>query len=191
MQVSIRALLAFALIGSVAFAPERTVSQSRSKAETLAVIQTNLAGRWTGTLQYRDYETNEIVTVPTWLEVNVTADKRSLEFHYLYDDGPSKLVRETSRVTVDLDKNTFAVASEDGKDADVYQMAGADKLSLGGLGTFTMTGSGIENGKKVEIRIRIRLGRNDYHYVRETRLPGENFQTRDAYTFTRRNPPKQ
>ena len=81
------------------------------------------------------------------------------------------------------------MASEDGQDADVYQMAGADKLSLSGLGTLTMTGSGIENDKKVEVRIRIRLGRNDYHYVRETRLSGENFQMRDAYTFTRRTPP--
>lgn len=191
MQASIRGLLAFALIGIGGFSPERLASQSRSNAETMAAIHTNLLGTWTGTLQYRDYQSNEIVTLPTWLEVKLTADKHRLEFHYLYDDGPSKLVGETSRVTLDLDKNTFAVASEDGKDADVYQKSGADKRSLSGLGTLTMTGAGIENDKKVEVRILIRLGRNEYHYVRETRLPGGNFQMRDAYTFTRRNPPKQ
>jgi hypothetical protein len=188
MRASIRGLLAFVVIGSVGSAPEQLASQSRPNTETLAAIQANLRGTWTGTLQYRDYQTNEIVTLPTWLKVTLTPDKRSLEFRYIYDDGPAKLVRETSRVTLNLDKNTFAVASEDGKEADVYQMSGADKLSLSGLGTLTMSGSGVEKDKRVEIRILIRLGRNDYHYVRETRRPGESFQMRDAYTFTRRNP---
>lgn len=182
-------LLALALVGGRGLLQEAPASQSRSKGETLAGIHANLLGKWTGTLQYRDYKTNELLTLPTWLEVMLTPDKHSLEFRYVYDDGPAKLVRETSRVTLDLDKNTFAVTSGDGKDTDVYQMWGADELSVTGLGTLTMTGAGVEKGKKVEVRITIRLGRNDYRYVRETRLPGESFQVRDAYTFTRRYPP--
>lgn len=38
-----------------------------------------------------------------------------------------------------------------------------------------MTGSGVENDKKVEVRITLRLARNEYRYLRETRLPGESF----------------
>ena len=88
---------------------------------------------------------------------------------------PSKLAHEASRVTLDLEKNTFSVASEDGKDTEVYPLSSADGRSAAGLGTLTMTGSGVENDKKVELRITLRLGLNEYHYLRETRLPGQAF----------------
>ena len=48
-----------------------------------------------------------------------------------------------------------------------------------------MTGSGVENDKKVEVRITLRLGPNEYHCLRETRLPGPAFQMRDAYNSRR------
>jgi hypothetical protein len=176
------------LVGA-AVSQQPPASEKRPRPALLDAIQANLLGAWTGNLQYRDYQSDELVTLPTWLEVTRTPEGGSLEFRYLYDDGPSKLAHEVSRVTLDLEKNTFSVASQDGKDSDVYQLSGADRLSAAGLGTLTMTGSGVENDKKVEVRITLRLGRNEYHYLRETRLPGQAFQMRDAYNFTRRDPP--
>jgi hypothetical protein len=163
--------------------------QTEPSKPTLAAIHSALLGSWTGTLQYRDYQSDQLVSLPTWLDVTSADNNRSLIFHYTYDDGPDKIVHETSLVRLDLDKNTFTVSSEDGKESDTYQMSGADKLSASGLGTLTMTGSGMDNKKKVDVRITLRLDRNSYSYLRETRLPDESFQMRDAYTFTRRNPP--
>jgi hypothetical protein len=57
-------------------------------------------------------------------------------------------------------------------------------------GTLTLTGTGTENDKKVDVRITITLRRNLYTYQKETRLPGQEFQFRDGYTFTRKQPPE-
>jgi hypothetical protein len=166
-----------------------SLAQNSAPPATLVVLNSAFLGAWTGELQYRDYQSNQLVSVPTWLDVTIAPDNRTLQFKYLYDDRPNKLVQEISHVTFDLDKSTFTVTSEDGKETDNYQISGADKLSPAGLGTLTMTGSGAENDKKVDVRITIHIARNAYHYLRETRLPGESFQMRDTYNFTRRYPP--
>jgi hypothetical protein len=166
-----------------------SLAQDSVPPATLVALNSALLGAWSGELQYRDYQSNQLVSLPTWLDITVAPDNRTLQFKYLYDDGPNKLVQEISQVAFDLDKNTFSVSSEDGKETDTYQISGADKLAPNGLGTLTMIGSGAENDKKVDLRITLRVDRNAYHYLRETRLPGESFQMRDAYNFTRRYPP--
>lgn len=58
-------------------------------------------GNWTGELEYRDYQSDQHVKLPTWLDVTVSPDGRGLQFHYLYDEGPNKVVEEVSAVTID------------------------------------------------------------------------------------------
>jgi hypothetical protein len=59
-------------------------------------------------------------------------------------------------------------------------MSGFDKFSATGTGSLQLTGTGMENDKKVGVRITIKLGRNFYRYLKETRLPGADFQFRDG-----------
>jgi len=176
----------FAVI-SLIFAPS-TNSQSPPPAAA-AKFYSALTGCWTGILEYRDYQSNERVKLPTWLEITATSDPHALQFHYTYDDGPNKTVEDTDRVELNLDRRTFTETSPDKKSQQIYQVDGLEKLSPAGLGTLTLTGTGLDDDKKVDVRITLKLGRNYYRYAKETRLPGADFQFRDAYDFTRRDPP--
>ena len=147
-------------------------------------------GNWTGELEYRDYRSDQHVKLPTWLDVTVSPDGRGLQFHYLYDEGPNKVVEEVSAVTIDPQMSMFTVSSDREKSKETYQLSGFDKLSATGTGTLQLTGPGTENDRKVDVRITIKLGRNSYRYQKETRFPGGDFQFRDGYNFTRREPPE-
>ncbi|MGB2626760.1 MAG: hypothetical protein WAK20_08210 [Candidatus Acidiferrum sp.] len=147
-------------------------------------------GNWTGELEYRDYQSDQHVKLPTWLDVTLSPDSRGLQFHYLYDDGPNKVVEEVSAITIDPQISMFTVSSDRERSKETYQLSGFDKLSVTGTGTLQLTGYGTENDKKVDVRITIRIGRNFYRYQKETRLPGTDFQFRDGYSFTRREPPE-
>lgn len=159
----------------------------------LEPIYSGFVGDWVGQLEYRDYSSNARVALPAWLRVSKTADGRSLQFAYLYDDGPGKTVKELSVVSIDAAAATMSFKSE-GVDrdhsSDNYTVAGLPDFASKGQGTLTLAGTGVENGKKVDVRITISLHRNLYKYQKETRLAGEEYQFRDAYTFTRKQAPE-
>lgn len=143
-------------------------------------------GDWVGQLEYRDFSSNERVFLPTWLTVSRRDDGRSLQFAYVYDDGPNKTVKETSVVAFDVTAGTATFASDRDHSSDTYKVAGFEEFASTGRGRLLLTGRGTENNKKVDIRITMTLRRNLYTYRKETRLPGQNFLFRDGYTFTRK-----
>lgn len=61
---------------------------------------------WVGQLEYRVSD-NSRVFLPTWLEITRTSDGRSLRFAYVYDDGPTKIVRELSVITLTTPKPLY------------------------------------------------------------------------------------
>ena len=147
-----------------------------------------LSGSWTGQLEYRDFQSNEHTVLPAWLDVKPSADGHSLEFTYTYDDGPTKTVTETSTVTIDPTKREYTTGSSHDH-ADTYRI---DDLTPGKRGDnwqLKLSGTGRENDHPVDVRITITIDRNLYRLKKETRQPGQEFQFRDAYTFTRRMPP--
>jgi len=143
---------------------------------------------WSGVLEYRDFQSNQVVQLPTWLDVVGTNDPNRIQLQYTYDDGPGKVVRSVSFVTIDVSANTYTMTSED-KSNDTYQVTGLKDFLTKGRGLLTLIGAGTENDKKVDVRITISVHRNLCSYKKETRLPGEDFKFRDAYTLTRRDPP--
>jgi hypothetical protein len=153
-------------------------------------IYSGFEGDWVGQLQYRDFGNDSRVFLPTWLRISRTADGRSLQFDYTYDDGPTKTVKETSLLTIDPAAGTFTVTSDRDHSSDVYKLAGLSEFSAKGRGSLTLTGTGTENDKPVDVRITITVARNLYTYRKETRLAGAEFLFRDAYTFTRKDPPR-
>ena len=152
-------------------------------------LNSGFIGRWTGQLEYRDFQSNSQVFLPTWLTVTETADQRSLQFSYVYDDGPTKTVRERMTVTLEPATAKMTFVSDRDKSSDTYAVEGLEEFAKLGRGTLTLTGPGRENDKPVDVRITLTLRRNLYTYRKETRRPGEDFKFRDAYTFTRAEPP--
>jgi hypothetical protein len=151
-------------------------------------IYSALAGEWTGQLEYRDYQSDERVVLPAWLEIKPSADGRSTQFRYTYDDGPTKTVTELSTVAIDTAAHRFTVTSDSDHSSETYQVEGLDGLKIPGRGQFTLTGRGTENNKTVDVRITVTIDRNLYQFKKKTRLAGGEFTFRDGYVFTRRNP---
>ena len=168
MRVSL-SLLAFSLLLS---------------AQPVADLQHALVGTWVGTLEYRDFSepatSTKRVKLPTWLDVEPSGG--DLRFHYVYDDGPSKTVEETSLIRID--PAHYIVLDGAGKVESQYAIAGLDQLRSG-RGVLTLTGKGTENDVPVEVRTTLRIGRNLLEITRETAASGQSFTFRHAYTFVR------
>ncbi len=147
----------------------------------------NFVGDWTGQLEYRDYQSDERVFLPTWLTTKSSSDGRALTFAYVYDDGPTKVVRESSVLTLFPQANSATVSSGGEHGGDSYAVVGFDEFSKKNRGKLTLTGKGTENNKPVDVRISIMLGRNLFTWRKETRAAGsaDEFRFRDGYTFTR------
>jgi hypothetical protein len=147
----------------------------------------SFTGSWTGVLQYRDFQSDGMVRLPTWLEITGSPDG-ALHLTYTYDDGPTKTVVERSTVSFDIAAKSYTVTSDRDHASDTYQVTGLDNLLAKGVGVLTMTGAGQENAKPVDVRITLTIGRNLYMFRKETRAAGEEFRMRDEYVFTRREP---
>lgn len=155
-----------------------------------AEVQAALIGSWTGTLEYRDYSeppsSSKRTKLPTWLTIEPAG--ADLRFTFTYDDGPNKLLTEMEMVTVDPAAGTYRVASDGGKQEEVYTAAGFERLK-GGLGVLVLTGRGVENNEPVDARTTVRIGRNILEITRETARAGSPFAFRHAYTFVQAKPP--
>jgi hypothetical protein len=155
-----------------------------------AGVYGGLIGDWVGQLEYRDFSDNERVFLPTWLTVKLGADGKSVQFAYTYDDGPNKTVKELSTVVLDASAGTATITSDRDHSSDAYKGEGLAEFAKTGRGKLLLTGAGVENDKKVDVRISIVVRRNLYTYQKETRLPDGEFLFRDGYTFTRKETPQ-
>jgi hypothetical protein len=61
-------------------------------APSPAALQSGLAGRWTGALGYRDYQTDELFEIPVSTTVVQVADGVTQVRISLFDDGPARPV---------------------------------------------------------------------------------------------------
>eukprot|EP01034_Spumella_vulgaris_P015846 gene15846-20248_t len=83
-------------------------------------------GDWSGALEYRDYQPpHRRVSLPTKLSVTaVPAEPTTLFLNFVYDDGPGKIVKSASRLSLDLTAQRLVWSSE-GKPstpADIYKL---------------------------------------------------------------------
>lgn len=146
-------------------------------------IYANLAGRWTGLLEYKDLKTDAHVTLPTDLEVEMSADGKSLTMYYSFQQGPKKVVHDLTHVVIVPSTHTWRTTSEVDPE-DVYRVEGMENLK-DGRGKLVLLNSGVENGQNVEMRTTITIGNKLFVMEREVRPPGGEFTFRHAYTFTR------
>jgi hypothetical protein len=118
-----------------------------------------------------------------------TLNRQSLASIFLRnDDGPTKTVTESSAVTIDLAKLEFTILSKAAERAETYRIDEATSAP-GGRILLKLSGPGQENGHAVDVRITVTIHRNHYSLTKETRLAGKEFEFRDGYSFTRRDPP--
>jgi hypothetical protein len=139
-------------------------------------------GEWTGVLEYRDYQPpHGRVTLPTTLAVTPTPDASALILRFVYDDGPKKTVKSTSRLLLDLPARRLTW-SDDGKPVrleDAFTLADAspDGTKLVFLGTQ------MDNGKSSRIRYTFTTAADAWRILKETTSDGPDFAFRHEYRF--------
>ena len=107
--------------------PRQSATQ-HGPAVPVGKIYEPFIGAWTGELEYRDFQSDQRVKLPTWLVVQLSPDGRGMQFHYIYDDGPTKVVEELAAVTIDTQNATFTVSSDRNKSKDTYQISGPGEI---------------------------------------------------------------
>jgi hypothetical protein len=98
-------------------------------------------------------------------------------------------VDETDLVALDAAKKTYT-SSEVGHPAEVYQVAGFDKLREG-HGQLILTGLDTDNDEPAKLRLTVTIRRNLMEWLLEARPAGStgNFAFRHFYRFTRSKAP--
>ena len=145
-------------------------------------------GKWNGSLEYRDYRTDQRVTLPTTLEVapRVSAEGADLACQYTYDDGPGKIIKSIALVRIEAEPARYSSRAVNGSKRDEYRIIeGLADFQARGEGTLVMLGTGTENEQPVEVRSTLTLSAKEYSLLRETRLAGQAFAFRHVYKFTR------
>jgi hypothetical protein len=136
-----------------------------------------LGGSWRGALDYRDYRTDQRVTLPTELAAATGADGLSLAF--TYDDGPGKIVHATEVWRLSDRKDALRI------DGDVFRVVELRGGALSGDVTLVADGAGLENEQPVDVRIVLTRRGSDLSAARLTRHRGEAFLLRHAYRLQR------
>lgn len=138
-----------------------------------------------GSWSIETFQSDEQVFLPTWLTISESADHRSLQLDLIYDDGPTKIVRERMLISIDGGNALAEIGSDRDKRRDRFQVEGIEKFKAKGRGTLLLTGTSQENDKPVDVRIKLGLQRNLFTLRKDTRPAGAEFRFRDGYTFTR------
>lgn len=194
-RAHLRSLGLASIVGLGACAPAPTAATTPAPAAATAPaaeppaaarnpLYQQFLGPWTGQLEYRDFQSDEQVFLPTWLTITEGGDGLQLDF--VYDDGPTKVIRERMRLKLD---GAAEISSDRDQAHDRYQVSGLDEFAKLGRGVLTMTGTGQENDHPVDVVIKLTLRRNMFTLRKETRAASEPFRFRHGYTFTRAAPP--
>jgi len=173
--------------------PEPSIGASLGAAAS-PQLYSRFIGSWNGKLEYRDFSdaasspgapTPKRVTLPTMLDVMLSAAGDAMVFHYTYDDGPGKTVQDRETVSLSGSLSRYLEVSEDGKERSEFHATGLSSLQGEAPAHVVLEGKGEENGKAVDVRTTIDINYRTFTILRETRQPGQEFLFRHQYSFER------
>ncbi len=147
--------------------------------EALSFIE----GAWQGKLEYRDYQPPyKIVTLSTKLFVGLRASGEAT-LHYIFDDGPKKIVHSYDRMQIDLEKKTLIFGGLGLEQTTVSNIVGSesaeDVLELVAQRD-AETKAGVEL-----VRYQLRLGKNEFELQKHSGAKGSEVEFRNTYLFKR------
>ena len=140
------------------------------------------AGQWSGALEYKDYSGGTgRVKVPVKLEVKST-DSSTANWYFNYDDFGKTVISDE---THSWKSGKYVVKTKGKLEVQEYTSKDFDALLKAGIGKAILTGSELEDGKKVEVRRTITLQKTALTTLKETRPPNGAFAFRNQSTYSR------
>ncbi len=139
------------------------------------------AGRWTGKLEYQDYQGTGRVSIPVKLEVKPSNDSTAI-WDFVYDDFGKPVPSFETHV---WNGSKYTVTTKGKPEVLSYTSQDFAKLIALKIGKSVLTGFEIELGAKVEVRRTITLEAQKLVTLKETRLKGEKFMFRNQSIYSR------
>lgn len=141
-----------------------------------------LVGDWAGVLEYRDFASDRRVTLQTGLTAHPDATG-GVRLDYVFDDGPGKMVRSATRLSVDLKQQILTMADE--TSTDLYRFTEMPAARGGGPVAMVLWARGQENGAPVAVRSTLTVNPDAFTLLRETRSKGGRYLFRHEYRMVR------
>lgn len=151
--------------------------------EELREALPSLRGEWSGVLEYRDYRTNERVTLPHTRSVQVPpgADyvMSALEF-----TDPGYVVYSAEVFVLDGETVSVGYTSSDGIDTDRLQLISFS--GVGGRWQAELTGETRDNGRDAEARYTYEVSEDTLNIIKAVRYsPDEDYVFRNGVRLQR------
>jgi len=182
MNLPFRWLSLSVLVWSTHTSPVATNGRA---APSRAALYAALAGQWTGTLEYRDYSRPDTrVTLPTKLSIVYVPDSVAMLMHYVYDDGPGKIVEDDDKFAANA--SVTSVSWGDPKSPSAQQFSVRDVPGAKSPIALVLQGEGRDNDKPATIRETFTISRDTLRILKETRETGGAFAFRHEYVMHRR-----
>lgn len=141
-------------------------------------------GEWTGTLEYRDYQPpHKRVTLATELYASLSSPNE-LTLHYVFDDGPHKIVHSYDRLQIDLVAKTLRWSGLKAEDTSICTILSAQKS--GDAFEIVAQRESIDDGKKKLIRYHLTLGAARFEIAKDEGPDPETLAFADRYLFRRK-----
>jgi hypothetical protein len=139
-------------------------------------------GKWAGTLEYKDYSGGTgRVKVPVKLDVR-PSDASTANWYFNYDDFGKVVISDETHT---WKSGKYVVKTKGKLEVQEYTSKDFDALLKAGIGKAILTGSELEDGKKVEVRRTITLEKTSLTTLKETRPPNGAFAFRNQSTYSR------
>ena len=166
----LRLLLSVAAMLALTYAlPTRLAAQTIPSSKALHAA---LAGKWTGTLRYRDYQdSTRFVSLPTVVEGTTAADSMNVRLDFVYDDGPGKTVRSSDTFSLNDQAHLLLWGPADGKRVAstfaVQQFSGSNPFRL------IVEMNGEDDNRKALIRETLTVDAGELRILKEVQFKAD------------------
>ena len=143
-------------------------------------------GLMRGELEYRDYQSERHVKLPTWVHTSPIGNTGAFRVRTVYDDGPGKTIYSPDEVRVVGNEWLEGSGGEDGAtSSEQTTLRIASRRAVPSGQQFVLLGSGMDDNKPVAFRYTVTMGRNVSRRLKEFRLAGKAWEYRHEYRLSR------
>jgi hypothetical protein len=150
-------------------------SSAFAQSPTPAELERGLAGRWSGALEYRDYQSERRLQIPVQTELRVASDGATLQRESRFDDGPARgTVLITTVGLYDEAGSVLTSASfRRGRPVESFsENARVERHDSATRWRASWLRRGLDGGQEMEIRVTVTREGDTLSSVKEVRPPG-------------------